>query len=111
MSLGKLPLQGAKGMSCIRAEGFLLSSFFLACATQACPPQNPIQELTGVYTCDLSTHLVSEDSVRPMSTPRHTFGAATVSSRVYAVGHGRLGDESETVEFFDPGAAEAPREG
>ena len=38
-----------------------------------------------------------------MATPRHTFCAATAAGRIYVVGHGRLGDEQETVEFFDPG--------
>lgn len=58
---------------------------------------------TQVTTCDLTTHATSTDSVRPMASPRHTFGAATALGRVYAIGHGRLGDEANTVEFFDPG--------
>ena len=61
------------------------------------------KEQSAVLTCDLTTHLTSSDVVKPMATPRHTFGAATAAGRVYAVGHGRLGDEADTVEFFDPG--------
>ncbi len=61
------------------------------------------KEMTGVYSCDLATHTISSDDVRPMATPRHTFCAATAAGRIYVVGHGRLGDEQETVEFFDPG--------
>ena len=57
-----------------------------------------------VTTCDLATHTTSTDCIRSMATPRHTFGAATAACRVYAIGHGRLGDEADTVEFFDPGA-------
>jgi hypothetical protein len=56
-----------------------------------------------VTTCDLSTHETSVDGIKQMATPRHTFGAATAAGRVYAVGHGRLVDEDNTVEFFDPG--------
>lgn len=67
------------------------------------PPQTPLCVLLQVYTCDLSSHAISTDEVRPMATPRHTFGAATAAGRVYVVGHGRLADEQETTEFFDPG--------
>ena len=55
-----------------------------------------------------SSSLKEQDSfrgVRHMSTPRHSFTAATVSSRIYAIGHGRACPEGrDTVEFFDPGS-------
>ncbi|GAX76385.1 hypothetical protein CEUSTIGMA_g3831.t1 [Chlamydomonas eustigma] len=63
------------------------------------------KELSMVTTCELSTHTVCSDGVKHMATPRHTFSAVTAAGRLFAVGHGRLGDEAETVEFFDQGSA------